>query len=364
MASQSQLIFTPPATNESSESSQQAASPHGLQEIQLRYKLAPLTFRTLCTITESPSRQDILKKACFATEFRSFPINQYEKAFFREVNDHTSIPYPIKESLSQPWHKIFLLIQIELERTGWPNKLGKTARKELHQDLGRIYKLLDQSLRCLVDILGARDDGKGVSTALDVLRSVKAGVWEGSEKQLLQVDGIGMIKMNRLADAGIKSIRQLARLEFYHIERILSRNPPFGQKMSHELARFPSLTLSLKILGQYTQQALKPSTTDDNGQGPNNNTPISRSGSCWIVRVTVGFMNEQVPIWKKATPWATLVIEGDDGRLVWFWRGSLKRLVGSKEMIIAISASSGELLRAAFACEETVGTMVQENLQV
>ncbi|KAH6900680.1 hypothetical protein B0T10DRAFT_534948 [Thelonectria olida] len=331
--------------------------------IQLRYNLAPTTFRTLCTIGKSPSRQDILKKACFATEFRSFPIKPTEKAFFREINDHTAIPYSIPESLSQPWHKIFLLVQIDLLRTGWPRKLGAPAHKELHQNLHRIYSLLDQVLRCLVDILGERNDGSGVSTALDVLRSVKAGVWEGSEKQLLQVEGIGMVKMNRLIEAGIKTIQQLSRVEFYNIERLLSRNPPFGQKISHDLAGFPVLTLSLEVLGEYIPQSIG-SVKHTNSEQVAHDAVGSSSGPNWIIRVVLGFTNKQVPCWKKKTPWSSLVIVGDDGRLVWFWRGGLKRLVGGKEMVIGVRASKGEALKVIFTCEETVGTMVRETLQL
>jgi hypothetical protein len=365
MTTQNQPNPTPRSSTEASAeaSPQPPAASRASHEIQLRYKLAPTTFRTLCTIGKAPSRQDILKKACFATEFRSFPIKPAEKAFFREINDHTAIPYSIPESLSQPWHKIFLLVQINLLRTGWPRKLGAPAQKELHQNLHRMYSLLDQVLRCLVDILGERNDGSGVSTALDVLRSVKAGVWEGSEKQLLQVEGIGIVKMNRLVEAGIKTVQQLSRVEFYNIERLLSRNPPFGQKISHDLAGFPVLTLNLEVLGEYTPQSIG-SVMPTNSEQVVNDVVGSSSGPSWIIRVVLGFANKQVPSWKKMTPWTTLVIVGGDGRLAWFWRGSLKKLAGGKEMVIGLSAFQGETLKVMFTCEETVGTMIRENLQL
>ncbi|KAF7553197.1 hypothetical protein G7Z17_g3805 [Cylindrodendrum hubeiense] len=364
MATQGQLNSTQSSTIKPWEHtlSQLPVPSQGSNEIQLRYKLAPTTFKTLCTIAKSPTRSDILKKACFATEFRSFPIKQSEKAFLREVNDHSQIPYPIAENVTQPWHKAFLVIQVDLLRTQWPNKLSAIARKELHQELGRMHNLLDRVLRCLVDILGERQDGAGVNTALDVLRSVKAGVWEGSEKQLLQVDGIGLVKMNRLVEAGIKSIRRLSHLEFYHIERLLSRNPPFGQKMLHELAGFPILTLNFEILGQYC-------SPPSSGSAAANRSAMaevvpSPPVPTWIVRVVLGFENKQIPSWKKLSPWATLVVEGHDGRLVWFWRGSVKRLAGDKEMVIGLSAAKGEVLKVVLACEEIVGTTIQKIVQV
>lgn len=224
-------------------------------DIQLRYKLASTTIKDLATISAKPDRFAILQKACFATEFRSFPIKPAEGAFFRDINDHNPIPYPVRETVSQPWHKVFLLVQVDLQKTGWPSKLSAPARKELLQESGRIYNVLERVLRCLVDILGHRLDGRGVTVGLDVLRSVKSRVWEGSDKELLQVEGIGAVKMKKLTDAGISNIRQLSTLEFYHIERLLSRNPPFGQEMLHRLAGFPVLTFKLDILSELEADA-------------------------------------------------------------------------------------------------------------
>ncbi|KAH7161449.1 Sec63 Brl domain-containing protein [Dactylonectria macrodidyma] len=343
----------------------QMPSPsQGSNEIQLRYKLAPTTFKTLCTIARSPNRFTILKTACSATEFRSFPIKQAEKAFIREVNDHSAIPYPIKENITLPWHKVFLVIQLDLLRTPWPARLSAATRKELHQELGRMRKLMDRVLRCLVDILGERQDGKGVNTALDVLRSVKAGVWEGSEKQLLQVDGIGLVKMSRLVKAGIESIQQLSQLECYHIERLLSRNPPFGQTMLHELAGFPKLTLDFETLGRYRSPTSSASSVAEKDGSLMAEAASSSPTLTWIVRVVLGYANEQIPSWKKLNPWLTLVVEGHDGRLVWFWRGSIKRLVGGKEMVIGLSATKGEMLNVVLACEEIVGTIMHKAVQV
>ncbi|KAM0348931.1 hypothetical protein ACHAPU_003865 [Fusarium lateritium] len=340
--------------------------PQIRHEIQLRYEVAASTFKLLCEIKRNPSASDILRKACSATEFNSFPINKGETAFFRAINDSTGIPYQVKEFISQPWHKVFLLIQVDLLKTGWPNKLSGPARQNIHKELGRMYKLLDRVLRCLVDILGERSDGKGVRTALDVLRSVKAGVWEKSDNQLLQVEGIGQVKRDKLVKANIKSIKQLATLEFYHIERILSRNPPYGQSILHKVAGFPALTLGFEIISQYTPDTtatLQASSTQcKTNQSTVSTSPASQS--LWVARVVLGFANEKIPHWKARTPWLTLVVEGADGRLVWFWRGSAKKLVNEKEMVIGLSAKSNEQLKVVFACEEIVGTVIEMDVRV
>lgn len=315
-----------------------------MREIQLRHKLAAPTFKNLCGVPASPDRREVLRRACMATEFRSFPMKQTERGFFRHVNDHSLVPYPVGEAVSEPWHKVFLLIQIDLHGEGWPNKISADARKNLHQERGRIYILLDHVLRCLVDILGHRLDGRGVNVALDVLRSVKAGVWEGSCNELLQVQGIGLAKLGRLSQAGIKSIKQLLRLEFFHVERLLSRNPPFGHQLLHQIRGFPLLTLQLDIVDRHP-----PSPTPD------------PSKSLLIVRIILSHENDDKPLWRKKHPWTTLVVEGDGGKLLWFWRGSVKRLADGKELVVGLDVRKGEELKVAFACEEVVGTIIRSS---
>ncbi|KAM0464065.1 hypothetical protein ACHAO4_000792 [Trichoderma viride] len=322
-------------------------------EIRLRYQLSLPTLRSLSTIEKAPDRRKVLQTACLAAEFRCFPIRPEEKNLLREINDHTGIPYPITRIANESWQKVSLLVQIDLLRTGWPNKISANARKELLSESGRIYIVLDKVLRCLADILGEREDGRGVTVTLDVLRSVKAKVWEGTDMELLQVDGIGAAKMKRLVDAGVKTIKQLAGLEFYHIERLLSRNPPFGHQMIHQLSGFPLLHLHLDAVTKYT-------LAQDNRQ----NTTTSVPHSPCVVRVVLGFANEIMPTWRKRCPWTTLVIEGEDGRLLWFWRGSVKRIENSKIMFARLDVKKGETIKATFACEGIIGTLVRFTLTV
>ncbi|PTB64580.1 matellopeptidase-like protein [Trichoderma citrinoviride] len=325
-------------------------------DIRLRYQLSLPTLRALSTIEKAPDRRKVLETACHAAEFRSFPIKQDQKNLFREINDHTGIPYPINGLVTDPWQKVFLLIQIDLSRAGWPNKISANGRKELMRESGRIYVVLDRVLRCLADMFGEREDGRGVTVTLDVLRSVKAKVWEGTEMELLQVEGIGAAKMKRLTDAGIKTIKQLAGLEFYHIERLLSRNPPFGHQLLTQLSGFPLLHMQLSVISEYVS-----AQHDKHGK---QDTAASVLQQPWITRVLLGYSNDTLPTWCKRNPWATLVIEGDDGRLLWFWRGSVKRIEATKVMFVRLDARKGESIKATFACEGIVGTLIRTILVI
>lgn len=295
-------------------------------------------------------------------------MRQDERPFFRYINDNTAIPYPVAEHVAQPWHKVFLLVQIDLQGAGWPNKLSAQTRKLLLQDRGRLYLVLDRALRCLVDILGKWGDGRGVTVALDVLRSVKAGVWEGSERELLQIDGIGPVKMEKLVRAGIKNIGHLSNLEFYHIERLLSRNPPFGHQLLHQLQGFPALVLHFQLIPNGS--LLSPPAARRRGgpeveirPGPSALGTDPRQG-LHMARITLAYRNQQLPRWNQKTPWVTLVVEGDAGRLVWFWRGCIRRLTGQKELVVGMELRKGEQLKVTLACEEIVGTMIRDTCQV
>lgn len=326
-----------------------------IHEIQMRYKLSSATMKTLSSISRNPDRRQVLYKACLVSEFRSFPLKQAEGNFFRHINDNTAIPYTIKETVGQPWHKVFLLVQIDLLSANWPNKLSKGARQELYQERGRIFVLLGRILRCLIDIMGERRDGRGVNVGLDVLRSIKSGVWEGSGQELRLVSGIGPAKLEKFGQAGIKRIHQLTELDFCNIERLMSRNPPYGHQLLQQLSGFPKLSCQFEAVGNFSPNA-KLSHVVHAAQLAQ---PLLQ-----ICRVVLAYDNGQVPFWKKNNPWVTFVLQGEDGRLVWFWRGSVNKLTDEKELIVGLEVKSGEEIGLMFACEEIVGTTVQSSYQM
>lgn len=166
--------------------------------------------------------------------------------------------------------------------------------------------------------------------------------------EILQVEGIGLAKARKLNEAGVKTVRRLSELEFYHIERLLSRNPPFGQQIRHHLAGFPKLDL--------TVQTVSPRDLESKSTAVKENHVI--------VRLFLLYRNSDLPVWKKQHPWTTLVIEGDDGRLLWFWRGSVKRLTDRKELLVSLEARRQETIHIVFACEAIVGTLQRKSIKL
>ncbi|KAK3175703.1 hypothetical protein K4F52_010058 [Lecanicillium sp. MT-2017a] len=79
----------------------------------------------------------------------------------------------------------------------------------------------------------------------------------------------------------------------------------------------------------------------------------------------MGYENAAAPSWKKKTPWVTLVMECEvGGRLLWFWRGSVTKLAGGKQIVAALRAGPGDVVKATLASETVVGTLIQKTFTI
>jgi ATP-dependent DNA helicase HFM1/MER3 len=133
-------------------------------------------------------------------------------------------------------------------------------------------------------------------------------------------------------------------MDFFHIERLLSRNPPFGQNMLKLLANFPRLFLKLRVMGH---------------------VPV---GGGWIgppsamIRVVLACQNaKQPPVWKDKVPSVHFVVVTHSGRLGYFWHGSMKELSKTTEgkVLTFTCDMDGRDANFEFACGEAVGATVR-----
>ncbi|KAK1985578.1 hypothetical protein LZ30DRAFT_583822 [Colletotrichum cereale] len=294
--------------------------------IMLRYSLSPRTIHALDALPYAAPPDEILRCAASATEFLSFTFSPPEKVAFAGINNDPSTRWHVREALTLPWHKVFLVAQCEAAGGDYGDKLSLQARNALYAARGRIVAILGQVLRACADIMGARRDAAGLRRALETWRGV--------------VPCIGPKKAALLVAHGVRSVRQLADLDFYHIERILSRNPPFGQKVLRSLAHFPRLALVVDVAKRE--------------EGTRN----------VIVRAVLGCSNREIPVWKDREPSVTLGAETPDGKLVFFWRGKAKSLMSGKELAFPAEADPGHKVFVWASCEEIAGTYVTGEVEV
>jgi hypothetical protein len=327
--------------------------PQEYHAIQIKYKLSALTLQAVRSALPHPPLNLLLQRASTATEFRCHVIKPHERAFFHDLNKpmsnaHCGIRWPVGESTpTQPWHKVFLLAQLTLAHGDWPHKLKAKARVDLLSEKGRIMKVLLLILRAAVEVACVAEDGAAVLAALALTRAVASSVWDEPGTQLYQISGIGRVKVEKLVLAGVRTIHQLAAKEFFDIERLVSRNPPFGQDLVNRLEHFPRLTLDVGLIGRQVtvaDHALHPPT---------------------VVRARLGYSNvRRPPVWNDKVPWVVFVVERHDGRLEFCWRGSMKVLAetdSGKELVFSVNLA-GKAAKVSLCCEEIAGTLIQGTL--
>lgn len=209
------------------------------------------------------------------------------------------------------------------------------------------FERMQRLTRCVVDCKGYDSNAVGIRTALDLLRALTAGFWEGRPTQLLQIPNIGPVAMRKLLSGGIQSVHQLTEKSYSDIERLMSRNPPYGTKLLDSLKHFPKLTLDVNISGMGKRIGNR-----DNGTNVN-------------LEATLGYSNTNgVPSWQNRNHFVTLTAESSNGMLAYFWRGSIKTL-GKNGIRLSFQVELTDYEDEVFcqlSCEEIVGTIVSTTL--
>jgi hypothetical protein len=147
----------------------------GHRSIMLKYSISRDTLESLKKLSEFPPLNIVLQAVCTASELTSFPMKPAERHLFAEINRHPLIDWPIKESISKPWHKAFLHVQLTLTGAEYPAKLSGKGIKELMREKPRIFKVLRCVLCAAVELMSLSHDGVGVKNALMLLRCIAAG---------------------------------------------------------------------------------------------------------------------------------------------------------------------------------------------
>jgi ATP-dependent DNA helicase HFM1/MER3 len=262
-----------------------------------------------------------------------------ERPFLREFNKSPFIKYPIHETVSTTAHKISLMIQIQLGGIEQPtDKDFAVVRRQFLTDKGIIFDRIHRLIRCVIDCKAFDCDAVSTRHALDLSRSLVAEFWENSNLQLRQIPQVGPAAVRKLVNNEINSIEKLMQQDTSTIERVMSKNPPYGRKTKDILMDFPDLDLIPEIIGRLPFKS---------GQNPRVN-----------VKIVLCYKNAKLPVWKGKKPSLTFMAETSDGRLVHFWRGNITKLEKGCEVRFTVEIfSPNEEIKCWVACEEIVGTI-------
>ncbi|KAJ8069497.1 hypothetical protein OCU04_003150 [Sclerotinia nivalis] len=304
-----------------------------------RYMVQFETMKLLLSIPRHSKTEQILNTICQAAEFKDLRMKPNERSSLREFNKSPMIKFPIKDNISTTGHKIFLMIQVQLGGIEpLANNDFRIISRQFNMETNIILDRVQRLIRCVIDCKAFDCDSISTRFALDLSRSVAAGFWEHSSLQLRQVPQIGPASLRKLAGNNVNSVEKLAGLDTAGIERVMSKNPPFGKKMKDNLMDFPRLTLTAQILGRAFSKA---------GEQPKVK-----------VNAVLGYANDKVPNWLGRIPSLTLIAEISNGTLVYFWRGNIKRLLnGNKQQFTVELSSPDDEIKCWLACDDIVGTL-------
>ncbi|KAM0275857.1 hypothetical protein ACHAQH_007329 [Verticillium albo-atrum] len=268
-------------------------------EVLLRHRFSTPTIHTLISIPYAASPNIILQKACLASEINSHTLLPAEKALFSTLNAAATTIWPV--ALSTPtlaWHKAFLIAQNHPSGKSWLYipRITPKDRNGLGNESKQITCLIRRILRCAADLAALRHDGVTVRHALELSRSIAAGAWEGATHELQQVKDVGPKKIEMLQAAGISTVRALADMEFYNVDRILKRNPPFGSGLIMQLKHFPRLKMTVRFERWAANSDIP--AIDSLPEKARSTRPGQRLA---IVRARVRCLNVEVPLWKGKT---------------------------------------------------------------
>ena len=247
-----------------------------------------------------------------------------ERAAFRELNKSPLIKYPVKENISTTAHKVSLLVQTQLGGVDLPNEVN---RRQYVLEKEMVFDRINRLVRCVTDCKIHDGDGIGICNALELGRSISAEYWENMPVQLRQIPNFGPAGTRKLVQGGVNSVLKLAAMDSASIERVMSRNPPFGQKVIDQLRDFPRLTLTAEI--------------------------TRKMGSKVQVSAKLG---GKVAYWNRRLPGLTFVATAGE-RLVHMWRGNVRMVEkGLNLTFMAEMRGVSEEISCSLACDEIVGT--------
>ncbi|KAI1118185.1 hypothetical protein F5Y14DRAFT_255347 [Nemania sp. NC0429] len=315
-----------------------------------RYMIQFETMRLLLSIPRAASIEEMLTVICKAVEFKDFRFKPTERAVFRELNKSPLILHPIRETLTLTWHKVFMIVQIYLGGVDLPaDKDTNLIRHDLAREKRMVFDRLKRLIRCVIDCKAFEGDGSGTKAALELSRSIAAQAWENKPAQLSQIPGFGPVAVRKWISHGVCTVLGVADKSFLDIERIASRNPPYGRDVQKILENFPRLTLKADLI-------------ESRAPDLESHDPVSVT-----IKVRLGHRNTKaVPSWKDRIPALTFIALTSDGNLAYFWRGNIKKLDKPNgldvKFPVALTAPNQTIL-CHFSCEEIVGTQVTKTLE-
>lgn len=136
--------------------------------------------------------------------------------------------------------KVFLLVQEKLA-----DMPGHDVPYSLKQEAEAITKEAPRIFGAIHDYAISQTRMYAAIASLKLLRSIRLGIWDGSQMEPRQVNGIGQKACEKLQASGITTLEQLACYDARSIERITGRPYPQGHAILNQVAKIPKAHIEM-----------------------------------------------------------------------------------------------------------------------
>lgn len=224
-------------------------------EIGLIMSSNNISFQTLKNFSKINDKNIgcILQRLCECKELTAqSTMRNDEKAALTELNKDKKLRFPIRnkgtpkiQDLSQ---KINCLIQAELGQIISSNVTNQQKLQKFSSDANFYIKIAKQLAQALVDYFYLQNPRKLFSTfksAILLAKSLKAGIWDNSNRITKQFDKIGFVYSTKLTEAGYTNFQKLKNATPSNIEMICGRNPNFGDEFLKLVNKVPEFELKV-----------------------------------------------------------------------------------------------------------------------
>ncbi|XP_062607353.1 probable ATP-dependent DNA helicase HFM1 [Saccostrea cucullata] len=216
-------------------------------KLMARYCIAFETMKKFSKLGPTETISELLYELSGCEEFTEVQLRNNEKKtlnMFNRDKNWVTVRYPLTGRVKTKQMKVNILIQVGL---------GCLLLQDfsLQQDTTRIFRAAQRVSRCLVELFWLKADYKSLLSAVQLMKCLKARLWEDSKYVSKQLDGIGPALSNALVNAGITSFQKILESNPRELELIVNRHPPFGNQLRDFVSCLPKYELTIEQVSKY-----------------------------------------------------------------------------------------------------------------
>ncbi|XP_061171634.1 probable ATP-dependent DNA helicase HFM1 [Saccostrea echinata] len=216
-------------------------------KLMARYCIAFETMKKFSKLGPTETISELLYELSGCEEFTEVQLRNNEKKTLNTFNrdkNRVTVRYPLTGKVKTKQMKVNILIQVGL---------GCLLLQDfsLQQDTTRIFRAAQRVSRCLVELLWLKADYKSLLSAVQLMKCLKARLWEDSKYISKQLDGIGPALSNALVNAGITTFQKILESNPRELELIVNRHPPFGNQLRDLVSCLPKYELTIEQVSKY-----------------------------------------------------------------------------------------------------------------